>query len=582
MAADGYVEAVLTWLRQADMTPVPFEVPGTSTIERVRLSALGGLVAATLVHLELDSQLPALEQHVPLKEWMSGRVKVPTDVVEAMAMCVKSSPEESLAAIYSGAVSSANRRRLGTFFTPSAEVEQMLASCQRVGLEPQTVFDVGAGVGIFTAAAHRKWGTADVLAVDINPVTLGLLGLLAASQGALAGPDMPGIKLVLADFVDLVQHGFATTPGPRLILGNPPYTRMQLLPRVDRARLVEAAQPLCGSRASLSAIITAISLQHLGPEDGMALLLPAQWLESDYARLLRHEIWSMKRRPVDVHMFRADLFSDAQVDAVSLLVGPSQVTAAPFTTSNESDVTPTSHDRSRPMPDTWRHLFGSDNARVPDVGQASDPLRLGDFATIKRGVATGANWFFVLTDELRREHKLPATVLQPMLRRLRDHPGAVLTSAALERLPTRETRWLFVCPPRQNRNRAATKYISLGEESGVDKGVLCAERSVWYDLSHEVHIADVIVGPSTKGEFRFVENLAGAPITNNLYGMSWRPDVGTETQTALLDWLRSPAGQREIARVARSQGSGLLKVEPRALSQLQLPASITAEVAAQA
>lgn len=284
---DGHVATVLTWLKQEEAAALPFEVPGTTSVERVRLAALGSLVAATLVHLGLDSQLPALEQHAPLKEWMGKRVTVPTDVVEAFALCVRSAPEESLAAIYAGAVSSANRRRLGTFFTPPAEVEQMLAGCVRVGLEPQTVFDVGAGVGIFTAAAHRTWRTADVLAVDINPVTLGLLGLLAASQGALAGPDSPGIRLVLADFVGLVQREFSTAPGPRLIPGNPPYTRMQLLPQADRSRLVQAAHPLCGSRASLSTIIAAVSLQHLAPEDGMALLLPAQWLESDYARPLR-------------------------------------------------------------------------------------------------------------------------------------------------------------------------------------------------------------------------------------------------------------------------------------------------------
>lgn len=583
MRADGgYVETVLTWLRQADSTPVPFEVPGTSTVERVRLAALGGLVAATVVHLNLEAQLSAIEEHVPLKEWISARVTVPTGVVEAMAMCVRESPEESLAAIYSGAVSSANRRRLGTFFTPSAEVEQMLAGCERVGLEPQTVFDVGAGVGIFTAAAHRKWATADVLAVDINPVTLGLLGLLAASQGALAGPDGSGIRLVQADFVDVVREGFTSTTGPRLILGNPPYTRMQLLPRMERARLVEAAHPLCGSRASLSTIITAISLKHLAPEDGMALLLPAQWLESDYARPLREKIWSQSRRAVELHMFRADLFSEAQVDAVSLLVGPSQATMAPLTTSNEADETPVSHDRGQPTPATWRSLFRGPKARVTNRRHTSSSVRLEDFARIKRGVATGANWFFVLTEEGRREHRLPATVLQPMLRRLRDHPGTELTSAALIALPMRDKRWLFVCPPRSNRNEEATKYIALGEAMGVDKGVLCSERLNWYDLSQEVHIPDVIVGPSTKGEFRFMDNVAGSPITNNLYGMSWHSFVSAETKTALLDWLRSPSGQRQISNVARSQGSGLLKVEPRALCRLQLPARFTAEAAIQA
>ena len=103
------------------------------------------------------------------------------------------------------------------------------------------------------------------------------------------------------------------------------------------------------------------------------------------------------------------------------------------------------------------------------------------------------------------------------------------------------------------------------------RGQLCSLRPTWYDLSAEVHIPDVIVGPSSKGAFRFVENHADSPITNNLYGLSWRPSVTMQTKKAILTWLRSEGGQEEIERVARSQGSGLLKVEPRALARVLLP-----------
>lgn len=583
MTADvrGHVHVVLRWLATAEVAP-PFEVPGTSLAEQVRLAALGSLVAATFDYLDLGSDLPALEQHVPLKEWMGSFTTVPPHVVEALAGCLASDPEGALASIYSGTVSSSNRRRLGTFFTPAAEVAQMLAGCARVGLEPRTVVDVGAGVGIFTAAARRKWKAAIVLAVDINPVTLGLLGLLAASQQALASAGRPGVQLVLADFVDFAERQFASLPGPRLILGNPPYTRMQLLPSEERSRLLEAAGALCGSRASLSAIITAISLRQLRAEDGIALLLPAQWLEADYARELRAEIWSMTRRTVDLHMFRADLFSDAQVDAVSLLVGPERSRAAGrFSTSTESSSTTTIHPRNITTPPSWRRLFGSNlEDGSPGAPPQPDPLRLSEFATVKRGVATGANWFFVLTDAQRREYMLPNTVLRPMLRRLRDHLGDVLTQESLRALPEREQRWLLIAAPRKNRNASATKYIAMGLQQGVADGVLCSERRDWFNLRGEVKTPDVIVGPSTKDVFRFVENLAGSPITNNLYGLIWRPEVGSETRRAILTWLRSAEGQSVIASAARSQGAGLLKIEPRALSGLRLPARFKAQEAA--
>lgn len=93
---------------------------------------------------------------------MASSTTVSPPVVEALARCLATDPEGGLGSIYSGTVSSANRRCLGTFFTPADEVAQMLAGCERVGLEPRTVVDVcaGVGVGIFAAAARRKWETA--------------------------------------------------------------------------------------------------------------------------------------------------------------------------------------------------------------------------------------------------------------------------------------------------------------------------------------------------------------------------------------------------------------------------------------
>ena len=96
-----------------------------------------------------------------------------------------------------------------------------------------------------------------------------------------------GQRVVLDDFTLWIREAWLGLPEGRLILGNPPYTRLQLLPLDQRDRLWEAAGGLCGRRASLSALITAMSLNALHPRDGLCLLLPAQWLESDYAQELR-------------------------------------------------------------------------------------------------------------------------------------------------------------------------------------------------------------------------------------------------------------------------------------------------------
>lgn len=566
---------VQEWLDQNGTDQVdPAVVPGPNARERRRLASLGGLTRSLLE----KSSVADLERHLVelpgLKEWLDLGPTAPDHVVSAARSLLHSPGEDALARMYSSAVSSANRRRLGTFFTPQAEVEQMLTAWDTLGVRPKTVVDVGAGVGIFTLAATRRWPDAQVHAVDVNPVTLGLLGLRAATEAVLVDSSSgdPGVRLRLEDYVSFAESELNKLPEPRLVLGNPPYTRKQLLPQADREALVRAADGMCGSRASLSALITAVTIRQLGPRDGLCLLLPAQWLESDYAAELRRWLWATTSRAVHLHLFDQDLFADAQVDAVSLLVGPVTDQAQhTLRLSWGDDAAPREIPRTGPCPTRWRSLFA---AKTPARISTSGP-QLADFATVKRGVATGANHFFVLTEEARTEHALPWSVLQPLVRRLRDHRGEEVTVASLAALPERDRRWLLVARARHLSGKALQAYLAHGLEQRLNERVLCGDRRAWFNLSNEAIPPDVIVGPSTKSTFRFVVNTAAALITNNLYGLVWKSWVPVEQRGEILSWLRSPPGQESIAAAARTQGGGLLKIEPRALKALRLPQQFT-------
>ena len=96
----------------------------------------------------------------------------------------------------------------------------------------------------------------------------------------------------------------------------------------------------------------------------------------------------------------------------------------------------------------------------------------------------------------------------------------------------------------------------------------------WYDLTHELFVPDIIISSMTRGDVRFVSNLVGAVITNNLYGWRWRPDTPSSTRIAILTWLRGKAGQATVLAAARRQGAGLRKLEPGGLANVAIPYSI--------
>lgn len=571
------LEAVLKWVRSTPGQPIAANlVPGASEDERRMLSVLGGLVSG-IVSDDDRTGWPA-----DVLSWLADGPSAPAEIIEAATHGIRETPDETLAAIYAQLVAGAHRRALGTFFTPRPEVELMLEMWMEAEGTPSSIVDVGAGVGVFTASAIDRWPDARVYGVDINPVTLGLLALRAWVGGfALQQADAtgPGIRVVREDFTTWIKK-WAETPGPRLILGNPPYTRSQLLSSTDRARLEGAAGGLCGARASLSALITAISLLHLKAGDGLSLLLPAQWLESQYAQPLRNYVASLDKRRTELRLVDSRLFADAQVDAVVLQVGPERPQPAEFLVatwtrdglSHERRVVP--RDQLRDI--SWRTLFGENEARSSVRGSGGAGAPLSDFCRLRRGTATGANGFFVLTDDEVAQHELWPWV-KPLVRRLFKHTDAI-SDEEFDELAVTDKRWLLTATLEDRaRGSALDRYLSAGEENQIHEAYLCRVRpGEWYDLRHDLVVPDVIVGPMTRDAIRFVTNLVGGAIVNNLYGWSWAENVTAEDRTAILNWLRTPAGQDAVLGAARSQGTGLRKIEPRALANIRVPREVVA------
>lgn len=566
----GPISRVVAWLGVADVLPMDGKfVPGASETERRHLAALGGLVAA-LVPNRVAQSWPH-----EILSWLDAGPKPPKGVVLAAKEALHDDPDAALANLYAEMVSAESRRSLGTFFTPAQEVQLMLDMWGEQD-RPATVVDVGAGVGVFTALAVKKWPLAEVYAVDVNPVTLGLLGLrmFGVSPINRASARKPGVRLVRDDYVSWISHhGEGTTP-PRLILGNPPYTRAQLLPMEDRIRLGELSDGLCGARSSLSALITAISLRHLGPEDGLCLLLPAQWLESHYAQPLRDYLARLTRRWVELRLVDSWRFPDAQVDAVALLVGPERPEEQPFHVATWRSENPRAVRRGSLVGTQWRNLFDSAPRSVAEAGATTYSV-LKDYCTVRRGVATGANEFFILNEAKVAEHRIPAKRLLRLARRI-GHLGNKLDDKAFESQEAKEKRWLLnVVAGQWHSGGALDEYLKLGERLGYDDRYLCKKRkNAWYDLTHDLVVPDIIVGPMTRGSIRVVENPAGCAIANNLYGWQWHEEVSNTVRYRILRWLRSEPGQQALLISARSQGNGLIKIEPRALSTVPIPADV--------
>lgn len=563
---DRNLDATLAWLRSSRTRPIPKGwVPGAADHERQALGTLGSVAAHSL------NSAPPASWPPPILDWLATSLPLPDAVAEEVDKALTSQPDEALAELYARLVAGPRRRVLGTFFTPADEVGLMLQMWDKVERPPTSVFDVGAGVGVFTAAAANQWQQAQVTAIDVNPVALGLLCARMAQPDAADACDR--VRLVLEDVTSWLPLQ-ARHPGERrLTLGNPPYTRWQLIEPGLRTRLVEQTTGLCASRASLSAFITALTLSHLHQDDGLCLLLPAQWLESDYSRGLRKHLLSLQRRPVELRLVRSTWFADARVDAVILLVGTERAEPQRFTIAEWGQIGGRDINRAAPTAEGWRTWFrGHTQAQTQSTPNTK---RLRDLARVRRGTATGANEFFLLSDDRVAELDLPTSALTPVVRRLNEY-ATKATQHRFDRRPAHERKWLLTVDADEVAdNDQIRAYIQSGEADAFDQRHLCMVRaSDWYDLAHDLYSPDIIITAMTRDAIHVVDNDIGAVITNNLYGWVWDADVTKKIRGSIVKWLRSEAGQAALMARCRSQGNGLAKIEPAALADLELPGHI--------
>lgn len=567
----GPVRGLVRWLDDATVPAgAAVAVPGASAAELRRLAALGGLARA------LVPGPPPAGWPPELAAWAGAGPPLPPTVAKPL-LALLDGPEgaEHLARVYEWTVSGTNRRRLGTFFTPPALTHHMLtAAAGRLGGPPAAVADPGAGVGAFTVAARARWPDATVTAVDVNTVTLGLLAALLARSGT-GGKGR--VDYALRDYLAWLTDTWPGLPGPRLIVGNPPYTRNQQMDRAAKTAARAAAGSLVTSGlAGLSSYFLAASLLALGDRDALSLLLPTAWCETRYGREIRGWLWGQTDRHVRLDMFPARLavFPGTQVTAMVLTVGPRrdrpqpfEATAADITAGHVTTMRTVTAVRSGPCPLTFTGLL-----RVSRPTDTS-ARRLGAHATVRRGVATGASDFFFLTDQGRDDAHLPPASLRPAFVKPGHLPAGEFTDQAHAALgPAGRARWLLDLnehPELAESDPGLRAYLALGTTRGVPTRHLASHRPYWY-VVERVAAPDLFLCPVGKDAHRVVVNEARAVCSNNLYGLYLHDDAPW-TAHGLTSWLRSDDGQGALRHLARTYHGGSLKIEPRSLRDLLVP-----------
>jgi SAM-dependent methyltransferase len=462
------------------------------------------------------------------------------------------------------------RRDLGQLYTPFWAGRVMAGWLYA---EPRSlILDPGCGSGALSIqlASHKARGTCKIIGLDVDPVAV------AMANASIRVRSIHDFRVDEANFLldsfDLVPDGVAC---------NPPYSRHHAIAAHEKAAIHDQIAERTGMRLSrlsaLHVLFLVRALEVTSDDARLAFITPSDWLDVNYGRPVKEHLLAHSHIEALIMFEPESLFFDgARTTAAITLIrkgasGPTRVIRL-----------------GRELPDPGEVLEAISGGGALDSelvtlsatrkwarqtpARTAVGIRLGDVAQIRRGVATGANSFFVISERRRRQLKLRRRTLKPCVASPRRIPFDEISNESLESLPDEAPRWLVDCsdPTAICAPTALGAYLRAGWLQGVPDGYLASQRTLWH-AQEQRDSAPILFSYLNRKRPRFVRNRAGAVPLNNWLIID--PIEGVDIEALYAELCTAEIFDQLLAR-RRVYGGGLWKLEPNELHELRLPARV--------
>lgn len=468
--------------------------------------------------------------------------------------------EDPLGEVFSDLRCPETRRELGATYTPLAIVDAMLAWAAEQDA-PARVIDPGAGSGRFLLRAARRFKSAELVGVELDPLAA------AIARGNLAAAGLKDrSRVVLSDY--RAENAVGGNGGRSLFVGNPPYVRHHLIEPRWKEWLVARARDLSLSASQLAGLhvyfFLATALRAQAGDFG-ALITAAEWLDVNYGAIVR-ELFLGKLGGEGIVVIEPtatpfpDAATTAAITAFRVASRPKSVRLRRVKRLKDLDNLNGGRVVRRERLENerrWSRL--TYNAR----GCPDGFVELGELCRVHRGQVTGANKIWIAD---HKADELPEAVLYPSVTKARELIAAagVLSDASKLRRVVDLPEDLDTLESEER--RAVDRFLRQAKRLGAHKGYVARHRRAWWSVRLR-EPAPILATYMARRPPAFVRNLASARHLNIAHGLYPREPLSEQALSGLVDHLA--VGTNVID--GRTYAGGLTKFEPREMERLFVP-----------
>ncbi len=475
----------------------------------------------------------------------------------------------------------ARQKELGAFYTPPAMAEVLTEWAVRSPTD--RVLDPSFGGLVFLAGAHKR-----LRELGAHEATLPdqLFGVDLDEDAHAAAQEAPDLGLRSEHLLD--RDFFTVEPSElplfQAVVGNPPYIRYQgFKGSAVRARELAAAAGVKLTRlASSWATFVVHATSFVAPGGRLAQVLPAELLHAQYAG----EVVEFLRRAfgqISIAVFEERVFPGALEDVVLLFAddrGASSLADVRLVPCNTViDVraglasSSIAKQGNRPLGrgKLLAQLLPSETQVLYEHLVADERVSvLGDFASVDIGIVTGANDFFVLSQESAAS--FDQELLKPAVCKAAQIAGARLSPEDHHDLVRSGQRSLMLVADASTSKEALESiqiHLGRGRRAGLHGRYKCRIRDPWWALPIPKRgPPDVLLTYCSNVHPRLAVNEARVLNTNTIHGLRLSDDIAAD---ALTVGFYNSLTLLSAELVGRSYGGGVLKLEPTEAEALLMP-----------
>jgi hypothetical protein len=368
-----------------------------------------------------------------------------------------------------------------------------------------------------------------------------------------------------------------------VILTNPPYVRHHHLAATDKHRLGDLAQVVTGLRLSglsgLYCYFLLIAHAWLAENGLAAWLIPSEFMDVNYGDEVKRYL-TERVSLLQLHRFcPSDVqFGDALVSSAIIIFEkrkpqPDNDVVLSFggtlTRPAKSETVKLDELRAAKK---WTSL-----PRQASNGHRGDSVTVGDLFTVKRGLATGNNEFFIVPRAKLSELGIPPGCVRPILPSPRFVKQEVIAADA-DGWPVLD-RQLALIDCGLSEGEIGRKwprfaeYLESGKKQGIHEGYLASRRCPWYSQEKREPALYVCtyMGRSLERPFRFIWNRSRATAANVyllLYPKAHVASKLADRAAEVFEALRA-IHPKHFFSEGRVYGGGLHKMEPAELMRVR-------------